>query len=406
MVTIGKKPLSVVPAHNDIEFYATSDEYSHSDFKFYITLSIPAFGDTFIFRKDANSSGEVYFNCSNIVREYVKAYYPFGVYSWRLIQDSITDVTVNIGEFYSGTVHTGSNITFKVWDAALTKDERRIYLPDNYQVKNGRTNIWLNNFDYTKTVTVKSTQDFVLYFLQTGTYKVEYMDISDTSSGSIATPSVIQNPYQTYDMFCINAGPNGLLNLVAGDVSAGPFPVITTATTSYRIRFRYSIGGTGTAIYATINVTVSDCAPRFDNVILFYQNRLGAFDFYNFYGNHIKNTSVEKTFFKGLNSYNEGSYNNTSINVLGPNPQSINKKPINFTYTNTQVLESDWLSDYDISILSDLITSPYVFVNKGVGDYKRYTEDDLAYPGKDKMQALRRLTVNLSEGTTEARQRG
>lgn len=144
-VTIVKQPLSVVPAHNDIEWQATSTQYTQPDFAFYVTVTVVSYSITLNFKIAPVNNDRLYFNLIEITRKYVSNYYPFQVYGWQTATDAIQEFTVNIGEYYSGTVHAGSDETILAYNASLTKEERRLYQPSLYEVTGTKNNDWLNN---------------------------------------------------------------------------------------------------------------------------------------------------------------------------------------------------------------------------------------------------------------------
>ena len=413
-VTVIKRPLATVPAYNDIEFHATSDQFAISDFKFYITIEIVSYATTFTITP-TGTSGTIKFNVWEQIKKYVSNYYPFGAYGWQYVTDGIQDITVNIGEYYSGSVHTGTDYDFEVFNASLTRAERATYLPANYEVDAGRNNVWLNNlYEGSSTsgrTTCKSDQDMVFYFLQTGAMRMSEVVITtyDSAGATIATSTIAAPSPSVYPAtgqiryMCINVGPHGLTNIASGSVT-GAYPIITASVASYQIAFygRTSMGGAINFFYRYVDI--DDCAPKYDNVTLHYLNRFGAFDFVNIYGNHQKTLQSQKTFYKGLNTYFDGSYEEVGVgDTTVSTPLSMNEKVLNSSYENRQVFRSDWLTDFQIEALQDLITSPAVHSQDG-SIYKKYQVTDNRYQFKNINEKLQRLDVNLSEGVTERRQ--
>lgn len=408
------RPLLVVPAYNDIEFYAQSDQYAVPDFKFYITIDIPSVSAQFVLTP-TGSLGQIRFNICDIVKKYVNNYYPFAAYGWQLTAGGIIDVTVNIGEYYSGAVHTGSDYDFAIFNASLNRAERAVYLPANYQVAAGRNNAWLNNLkdgdSATARTSCKSDQDMVFYFLQTGAMQITDIEINTyDSAGSLLGISGITNPYavtfpavNNARYVCVNVGPNGLSNIDAGDVT-GTFPIITPSVASIYIRFIGRTVALGAETFFDRYIDIDDCAPKYDKVTLHYLDRYGAFDFVHLYGNHQRTLRTNKTFYKGMNSYFEGSYEYVGVgDQTVPSPLSLSQKVLSSTYECNQLLRSDWLDDFQLEALQDLITSPMVHTQAGE-EYKKYQVTDNTYRFRNVGDKLQRLDVNLSEGTTERRQ--
>lgn len=411
-ITTVYRPFTIVPAHNDIEFKVSSDQSAITDFTFYITLDIPSYSFSTVYQP-TGVNGVLNINFSDIIRKYVSNYYPFSSYGWQFVTDGIIDVTVNVGEYYSGAIHAGTDYDFQVWNAALTKEERAVYLPADYIVGTGRNDVWLNVLENqlnTGRTTCRSDQDFVMYFLQTGSMAITDVSI-DTydSSGTLIANSVITSglaaiPCNGQERYkCINVGPRGLTNIASGSVT-GTYPIITASVASYRLQFygRTTLGGAIQNFQTYIDI--DDCSPKFDTWTLHYLNRYGAFDFINMYGNHQRTLQSNKAFYQGLNGYFQGSYEYVGIgNETVDLPVSKNEKVLNSTYQNTQELRSDWLTDNQIERLGDLITSPSVHTQLS-GVYRKHSITNRAYRFKNVGEKLQRLDVNLNEGITERRQ--
>jgi hypothetical protein len=412
-ITVLNRPLSVVPAYNDIEFKASSDQYGVADFKFYVTLEIVSYAATFTFTPKG-TNGILNINLYDTIKKYVSNYYPFSGWGFQQVVDGIQDITVNIGEYYSGAVHAGTDFDFTVFNASLTREERAVYLPKDYHVATGRNNVWLNNLDNGDATagrsSCKSDQDMTFYFLHTGTLQITEVEvITYNSAGTTLGTSVIDNIHKVFPAtsgsryVCVNLGPNGLTYIDPGQVT-GTYPIMTPSVASYRLAFRGRTSLVSGSNYFYRFIDIDDCAPKFDKIPLFYLNRFGAYDFYSFYGNHQKTLTANKTYYMGLNTYLEGSSEEVGVgDHIVNSPISISKKTLNTTYEKNQRLSSDWLSDFEIEALQDMITSPIVFTQQNE-QHKKYSISDTQYRFKNVGEKLQRLDVNLSEGTTERRQ--
>ena len=216
----------------------------------------------------------------------------------------------------------------------------------------------------------------------------------------IANGYVSMSPY-TNNYVCINCGTNGLSQISSGVVT-GAYPIITASVASYVVSFR-NVGSP--YYYYERTFQIDDCAPKYEKVNVQYLNRYGAFDCFNFYGNHEKNNKHEKAYYKTISNYFEGSYYLTGSGfVTGANPQTPNRKTLSSTYEQKRILISEYLSDFEIESLQDLIGSPRIIINNDVGDYDIYTNDDLNYHFKPAGEKLQSLQISLSSGITEQRQ--
>ena len=415
-ITLYNKPHDLVPGHNNVEFWGTSSQNAQPNFVYYITIQVGA-GPTYIERVSADPNGDLYWNAVEYTRKYLKNFYPYGWAGWSSATDGICEFTINIGEEYgtTPTIYTGSTYVITAWNGALTLKDRSTYLPSAYQVETSRNDIWLNDLENGSSnqgrSLCKSNQDFVFYLLMTGTYQIDKVEIiTYDSAGSTLGTSYIANPdyppVVSQDKYsCINLGPNGLQLLSSGLVT-GTYPVWTGSVASYRIRFFIKTGGGGYT-YAYRYVDVEDCAPRFEDVTVMYLNKKGAFDYLNFYGNHSKQVDITKSYYKGLSNPFEASFVTVSgsVNTNGPNPLSINKKPLSVSYETKRTFISRPLNQFQMDHAIDLMSSPKTVVNSGLSDYQLYSVENTNYQfRKMPIDKIVQLELQVTEGITERRQ--
>ena len=408
-ITFIKTPQQYVPVYNPVEFYFSSDEYAQPNFKFYITVSID--GTPIVsFTKELIDTDKGYVDVSEIAQKYIDNYYPFGEYGWKNVTDGIKILTLDVDEQYSGSIHTGDSYGVKVFNAALKQSERAIYAIDDYVVINTRNNIWLNK-NPVNPIKLKWNQDYVFYFLTgAGDWQVQSVDITAYGTSPTTAFSRIYNSFYPASsnaerFVCINLGLSGLAQIASGDV-IGDYPIVNTSTTSYIITFTSEFSGS-TQTHA-INVEVDNCEAKFEQIPVFYLNRFGAYDCYNFYGNDTESLRVNKEYFKPVREIFQGSYNvvSSGANPLGANPQQNRDVVLSSTYNMSRNLKSQYLSDSEIENLQDLITSPEIFIQTGLNAYEKYKCEDLSYQFRNKGEKQQYLELNLTNGITEVRQSG
>lgn len=414
-ITLIRQPLEIVPAHNDIELKASSTNYAQPDFHFYVTVYLPYWSVTLTYKVRPIQIDTLYFNFYEVVNKYIRNYYPFREYGWQNCIEGILEVQYAVDEYYSGAVHTTGIVgAFNAWNASLTTDERAVYLPSNYECNVLKNDIWLNNIENgdlaSCLVPVTRDQDAVLYFLQTGA-QISTIQIdtyyTDNATGPSVGTSYIANP--TYPVStviadyykCINLGLQGLANLASGSVT-GTYPVVSHLIKSWKVTITM-VDGITTA-YSVISFVLDESAPKYPKESLVYLNRKGAFDFLNCYGNHKELLTSDKTYFKGLPQYMQGSHTDGSTIFTTLTPLNSAKKVMTSNYSHSRTLESGWLTDYQLSIMPDLITSPNTFINYGGGLYKRYLNENNQYAYIDYSEKIKSIQIQLSEGVTERRQ--
>jgi hypothetical protein len=419
-VTINKQPFYIVPANNDIEFEAISDQVASANFQYYVTVTVESTSAVYTYRIDKTPGTNVcYFNLRSLAEKFVRNYYPFGLTGFNPVLNGIDNFTVNIGERYGATPanYAGTDIDIMCWNGALTLRERADYLPINYDNSNPTiVDIqWLNNID-TSNLTIKSDQDLTFYFLQTNMKVLQCHIKVYNAAGTIINVLTIANNVavvNTEDKYvCINISPSAVNQLdtdTPADITydfgyaSPPFVFNTGPATDaayYVAYFQMDATPSGERFFT---VTIDDLCTVYDNVSLFYLNRKGAFDFHNFYGNHSKNKKVNRSHYKSLHGKFEGSHLAGSV-VYGPSPLSISKKILSSNSEKTWSLQSDWLSDFDGIKLEDLIDTPGLFVCHEFQDYERFTIDDNTFDYKKVNDKLVDIKVNLSAGVEERRQ--
>lgn len=416
-ITINKHPFSVVPAHNEIEWEANSNQTAQPDFAYYITVTVVSFSKTYNF-KVVPIQGKLYYSASELVKKYVSNYYPFNEYGWQSCVDGLQEFTFNIGEYYGGTVHAGSNFTLYAWNGSLMKEERRTYLPNNYEVTDNRgagqpNNLWLNNLENGTSATgitkCKTTGDFVLYFLLTGAIGVETIEIQTyNAANSLIGTSYIANPFYPASnintmYMCINVGFSGLINIPSGQVT-GTFPIITNSVHHYSVSVKTN-DGSNNYTYGFRIVERDDCQPKFDKIPIFYLNRFGAFDFINTYGNNTKTLTVTKNTYSSIQKKFEASYYNdsTTSDTIPNSPLASSRKILSSTYKISRTLWTEWLSDFESEALQDLITAPVVFIQVASG-YVMLSVDDTKYSFIEASEKMKQLQIKLSDSISERRQ--
>lgn len=398
-ITVTAKPHSFVPAYNDIFFGATSSQTAQPNFLYYITVTVN--GTTFIFKRPARpTSGDLVFNCRKCIEKALSQYYPFGLYGWQQVAGGILQVTVNIGERYGTTpvVVPGTNYQFYVWNGALEKEERRNYAVANYTFPSS-----LNQVPYLNKV--KTNKDLTFYFLQQSVGTISYLEVKTyNSSGALLGTYQITNPFTTPSTanlyICINAGWTGLTNIDPSNytVITGSSPIITSNVSYYDLKF--------TEGDAEKNYRVQKCECCSDNKTLFYLNRYGAFDPINFCGNSRSSVDINKTYYKGIDNYFEGSYLNASnVAVIPSNPLDINKRVLSNTNEGKQQLVSDYLTDEEVTRFAECWKASKHFLQHDTANYQIVVQDDNTFAfKKGRTDKLIQFIANISDGFVNRRQ--
>jgi hypothetical protein len=415
-VTILREPYALVPGYNDIEFLASSSVPVSGNFNYYVTVGIGS--DTFVYRIPPDENDQGYFNLRPIAEKYLRNFYPFGQLGWTAVDEGYKSFVVNIGEEYGTppTVHTGTNKTIRVWNAALKLSERSNFRYPDYSL---RTEVnWLNNIGELVTgvfnATVKRDQDLTFYLINdvlsgnkisTAQVACIYID-PDGNLSSINGFDILNGLSDEY--ICINLSPSAVNALEAGSpgTCVGSFYPTPFGNGENAMVIDF-IDNSGSNIHKRTFIKIEDvcAASRYEEKWLYYQNRSGAFDFINLYGNHRKKIDVTKDYYRAVTPRFQGSHLLSSSDQNGPNPLDLSKKVLSSNYEENQTFLSSWLSQDEVDAIQDLFTSSFIFIQHGYNDYQRLHVSDLSYEVQNKsIQRMVQIQVNVSQGNLERRQ--
>lgn len=405
-VTVINRPFELVPAYNDVEFYASSTQTARPNFVYYVKVTVDT-GDVLNYRIPADPSGKCYVNLVGLVRKFVKNDYPFGIHDWTYLPNNTQGFTVNIGEEYgiTPTIYPGSDYYFTAWNGSLTKKERSTYRFTDYAATSAGGFKWLNGFDNAR---IKAYQDLMIYFIQWD-YAIDHVIINTYNSGGLENTVTIDSPLNALPaMVAFNVSPDSINALVAATPSrvssATSLPVFLGDEIRYTVLFCDStdsvVGGFNVDLYAA-------CENMFTEHNLYYLNRFGAYDCQPMQGNHRENFNITKKYYQGLLNKFEASYEVVSGTVAtdGPNPLSISTKALNISYEGSTTLLSQPLTQTALNAVRDMFASPNVFLNIAFADYVRYSQGDTTYQLKQELvEKLVTIEATLNAGVIERRQ--
>ena len=324
--------------------------------------------DTILLSKDnttINPQYDTYTNVTSIGTNFIITNIPFGTTSSNetgLITDlqrntgtssvfyafngtkQYNEVNVDFGLMYGST---GSNTGYKAFTDY-------IYYTNNQQSSSSVDNksVYLSNYETLSLLVDKTNFP--------GTYSLGYLIQYKDGSGYLtySTPTL----GTTYKRMDIPVGP---ANLTAKGLT------MSQVTTYGVLLFDASVGILSGPTIMGYKID-TNCSP-YDNKRICWLNRFGGFDYWNFNWKNVKTTNIVRTPFKKILPYN---YN------IGARGLSTLSTQANDTYTIT----TDWLQDFDITFLKQLLTSPEVYVVDEVNDlYYPIVITDSQYLTKTKL---------------------
>jgi hypothetical protein len=179
---------------------------------------------------------------------------------------------------------------------------------------------------------------------------VDYMEVlTYDSSGALLGTFQIANLTPTARNLTLRSAPASL-NAYTGAFIAGAQPIITSSVATYTIQI---FEGAGVPVSEVINFELQE-ECRYEPVRLHFQNKLGAFDSFNFTKASKKTTDIKR---KG--------YKKTGRNATAGSVDYTHNDATNVTYftqsNDTFKINSDWLTEAEHVWLLELLTSNEIY---------------------------------------------
>lgn len=187
-----------------------------------------------------------------------------------------------------------------------------------------------------------------------------------SANALIGTKEILNDKIGTFDKYKFLRVPAGKYNLNQVNntlLLTGSQPLIESNCSYYTL----TIKDKDNAAYATKTFNVDDSCGKYTKYRLHWLNRLGGYDSYTFDLVSRNNIDIEKKTFKkqlgGLTIQNSGAASFSYQNSDRQDSQYYTK------FKNRTLITSDWLSNAESDWLSELMTSPSVFWERGSQDF-------------------------------------
>jgi hypothetical protein len=378
-----------VPAYNDQWFTATSSETAQPNFQFYVSVTIyynnGTSWTTKVYREAINTppDGFLRFNVKGYTRKFIKNYFPILATisnAFSRCTNGALKVKVNIDERYgtTPTIYPGANVTYYVWNASLTDMEMYTYSQNNYLSNNGATFIPLNDLPDNR---ILHYSQGALYFLCASDNVISKAEVVNNDgmtqlSFNITNPLIASgNWYDRYISFQLN--PSYL-------AAAGGANWIAANGTTVTINF-YDNANVIRYIYRFV---YNEICTKFYNYNVIYLNKKGGFDYKNFELVSEDNYNIEKT--KMITNHYEDSSATGYNNIF---PWNASQKTNTVQLQNSLTLNTNWLSDSQITALLELVSSSVVYLQDSA--YNTYTIH-FVNNGETKYKKNKKWNTNLS----------
>lgn len=291
---------------------------------------------------------------------------PINQYGWQLAT-GIRKFRVNIGEFYGSTptYASGTNIDYICWNAIADYLDWWTWNAGDY-VFNGPNElvIYLSSLHNDKTYRDRGHMLFALTqnANEVQAIKIETFDHLGVQLGTTDIP----NPYTAltdYDQkyICIDVGHKGLTNIASG-LTSGDWPIITDDVAYYIISDGSVVGSGGGAHGQITPLKRIDimCEPKYEVYTLHYLRKSGDFATIHFSKRADTERSTQKSYYK------QNPYELDNVDYLYSRSTAVDK-PLSIVSQEKLKLNTDWMTDEEILIHTDLIDSPVIYLDLGLG---------------------------------------
>jgi hypothetical protein len=380
-ITNNKQPSAFSPVGNQLTFESTSNQIAMTDFMYRIIVTDILSGEsqTFNIKKRPTTSGEMIWNARVFAYKFVKDYIPNNLYGWQVCTDGRRTIRVNVGEYYSGTYHAGSNYDFVVWNGSLRPLDWVNYSSADYVYESASNKVCLNEVTNNKTYLDRS--EFV-YIMGGSTASVGVEIYTYDVYGNFLTASQIANGAAgKYN--CIDIGLKGLAEISPGDVT-GTYPIIGANVSYYEVK-NNSLSG---EIFKTLTID-SECLH--DIFTLHYKSNTGAFETLHCTKVSIHEEVSEKTTYRV--DPNELVSNTYSYSAFSQWEKTLSSSSID-SYT----INTDWMTNEQVAWHRQVVTSPLVYMDMGssIGLIPVKVNASTALVNKDWNNTLYGMTLNIT----------
>ena len=401
-ITILSKPTDAlyygyVPCYNNQWFVASSSQTAAANFKYYIVVTDILSGYSVTEKFLPNPSGKLQFDASKFSELLMTNYIPVNVYGFQQ-NTSIRKIRVNIGEIYGstlpGTIYSGTDIDYNVWNGSLELLTFSQYNSKNYTWDLSTTpnlNYPVLLSDLADDYTFNNRSNFLYWMMLEGQTDLPEIFLKTyNASGTLLntytiTNSVSTGTYRT-NMVCIDVGKKGIDGINASYLVGVEYyeihAKVSAELASFKIK-KYTI----------------KCSPRFDVYTLHYLSNTGAYETLHCSKVSELNSTKTSTTFKRSPWTNVSNVMTLDYSVAVEQPTIVNVQ-------NGLRLNSDWVTKAELIKYKDLFSSPDVKLDLGTAQgYASVKVTNGSYVSKNN-DKLKNLTFDLLFTHNNQRQKG
>jgi hypothetical protein len=358
-ITLISEPGEFQPANNPIVFVFSSNNSSQCEFNYILELYV---NDVYAIKLKAipDADGNGTFDISKVLQNYLTYDFNPGAVVFTPKPNSIVNYHIDVRERYNTDADCLGEPTLQAvdytsstkhaWNGALSYKGYTTYTQGEYDlvsVNSKPLTLFPDNLLITTndSFTISVIQQFSFNYLELVTYD---------SSNNVIDTYYLSNPYTSpsspyiasENLLQVGVGPRNI-NTIVWDGSPAPTqPIIDSSVKYYEITFLVATSPRD-PISITKRFEIDTRCTRFDNYRLWWLNRLGEFDSYNFNLKSKRRVNVSR------NTHTKLLANDYAIGDRGKAVTSVQADEV---YT----VNSNWMTEAEALWLEDLFTSPEV----------------------------------------------
>lgn len=369
MVTILQSPDVIMPVYNDIVFTVDSTNKAQCSFRYVCDVYINGSYITRLKLFPYGTNGYASFKVNRVLQDFVSYDLHNNLYGTNIFSDNretIKDYQLKFGEEYDNSPQcdVGTTVypnltntsTFSFFNGAFQYKNWLTYSSATYKMT-GPTNKFLSNIP--NNAYINMGDQMTLNFMNVSSSVQELKVTTYNSVGSSIGVYTYNNIYTSvssylYRILTVGIGPENLNN---STLASGVQPVIHSNVFSYDVVL---IDGLGNAVSETKTFKMDKRETYFTPHRLWWLNRLGGFDSYDYSLKDKRKVDTSRTeFTKLLGEYRAASPTNKWTYDIGDRGRTV----ISVDAQEANTYNCNWLTEKESLWMEELFTSPEVYLS-------------------------------------------
>lgn len=367
-ITVLQSPDQIMPVYNDIVFTVDSTNKAQCSFRYVCDIYV---NGLFIIRLKLfpyGTNGYASFKVDRVLQDFVTYDLHNNLYGTNIFSrnnETLKDYQLKFGEEYDNSAQcdAGTTVypnltnttTFSFFNSSFQYKNWLSYSSSTYKMV-GPTNKFLSNIPNGAYINMGDQMTF--NFLQSGF--VDRLEVKTYNNvGSLIGTYTYDNNFSTVSLYTdkiltVGIGPENLNN---STLASGVQPVIHSNVFTYTIQL---IDLSGNPVSELKSFTMDKRVTAFTQHRIWWLNRLGGFDSYDYSQKDYRKVNTTRTeFTRLLGEYRTGSPSNKWTYDIGDRGRTV----ISVDAQETDRYNSNWMTQNESLWMEELFTSPEVYMS-------------------------------------------